>query len=111
MRETGGGRADRGDAGAPGIPPPVSLVLSHVRLVVLALLALTILYLLLVAAVWRMQERIVWQPPRLASFPEGDARRLEYASDDGQPLYAYLVGEPATAPGLLVACHGNADLA
>lgn len=82
-----------------------------VRTFLVALVGLTLLYLLLVAAVWRMQERIVWQPPRLASFPEGDARRLEYASDDGQPLFAYLVGEPATAPGLLVACHGNADLA
>lgn len=82
-----------------------------VRTVLVALVGLTVVYLLLVATVWRMQERMVWQPPRLAVFPEGGARRLEYESDDGQPLFAYLVGDPASAPGLLVACHGNADLA
>ena len=69
------------------------------------------LYLVLVLAVWRLQERVVWQPPRLAVAPEAQARRIEYAADDGQRLLAYLVGEPARAAGLLIAWHGNADLA
>jgi pimeloyl-ACP methyl ester carboxylesterase len=46
----------------------------------------------------------------MAQYPIAE-RRLDYASDDGQPLFAYLVGDPARAPGLLIAYHGNADLA
>jgi fermentation-respiration switch protein FrsA (DUF1100 family) len=78
-------------------------------LVALALLAA--LYLLLVAAVWAWQERVVWQPPRPAAYPEAGARRIAYAAEDGQPLYAYLIGDPARSAGLLVAFHGNAELA
>src|SRR5688500_2004025 len=65
----------------------------------------------MLVAAWRMQERIVWQPPRLAQYPGADTRRLDYASDDGQPRLAFLVGDPAHAPGVLIAYHGNADLA
>ncbi|HVE78607.1 MAG TPA: alpha/beta hydrolase [Gemmatimonadaceae bacterium] len=81
------------------------------RVLASALAVLVAVYLLLLLAAWRLQERIVWQPPRLASYPGAVARRIDYASDDGQPLFAYLVGDPARAPGLLIACHGNADLA
>jgi uncharacterized protein len=82
-----------------------------VRLVISALVVLAALYVVMLIATWRMQERIVWQPPRLAAYPKVDAQRLDYSSDDGQPLFAYLVGDPARAPGLLIAHHGNADLA
>jgi hypothetical protein len=83
-----------------------------VRLLLSILLLAAVVYLLVLAVAWRMQERIVWQPPRLAVWPEANgARRIDYASDDGQPLYAYLVGDPVHAPGLVIACHGNADLA
>jgi pimeloyl-ACP methyl ester carboxylesterase len=75
------------------------------------LIGLVVLYALVLFAAWRMQERIVWQPPRLAVEPAGPAQRIDYASDDGQPLLAYLVGDPARAEGLIVAYHGNADLA
>ncbi len=81
------------------------------RLVISALILLAALYVVMLIAAWRMQERIVWQPPRLAQYPSADSRRLDYASDDGQPLFAFLVGDPARAPGLLIAYHGNADLA
>jgi fermentation-respiration switch protein FrsA (DUF1100 family) len=83
--------------------------LTRPLLVTLALFAA--LYLLLIAAVWAWQERVVWQPPRLAAYPEPGARRILYTSDDGQPLYAYLVGDPAHSAGLLIAFHGNAELA
>jgi fermentation-respiration switch protein FrsA (DUF1100 family) len=43
--------------------------------------------------------------------PAARAQRIDYASDDGQPLYAYLVGDPVRARGLIIAYHGNADLA
>lgn len=81
------------------------------RLVISALIVLSALYVLMLIAAWRMQERIVWQPPRLAQYPSADTRRLDYASDDGQPLLAFLVGDPAHAPGVVIAYHGNADLA
>jgi pimeloyl-ACP methyl ester carboxylesterase len=81
------------------------------RLLLISVSILVVAYLLLNVAGWRWQERIVWQPPRLAEYPAAAARRIEYAADDGQPLYAYLVGDPARAPGLVIAHHGNADLA
>ena len=81
------------------------------RLVISAFVVLAAVYVVMLIAAWRMQERIVWQPPRLAAYPKGDARRVDYVSDDGQPLFAYLAGDPEHARGLLIAYHGNADLA
>ena len=81
------------------------------RLVLSALIVVVGLYLVVLLAAWRLQERIVWQPPRLAQYPDAGVRRLDYASDDGQPLFAYLVGDTARARGLLITYHGNADLA
>lgn len=81
------------------------------RRVLYALVALTVVFVVVLVAMWRLQERIVWQPPRLAVYPSGEARRIDYASDDGQPLFSYLVGDPSRAPGLIIAFHGNADLA
>jgi hypothetical protein len=78
---------------------------------VLGLVVLATMYLLLIAAAWAGQERIVWQPPRIVPYPEPGARRIAYSADDDQPLYAYLVGDPAHAAGLLIAFHGNAELA
>ena len=82
-----------------------------VRIVISALIVLTALYVVILIAAWRMQERLVWQPPRMGQYPTADTRRVDYASDDGQPLFAYLAGDPSRAPGLLIAYHGNADLA
>ena len=72
---------------------------------------LVVLYLLLIASIWAWQERVVWQPPRATPLADAAATRVEYAADDGQPLYAYVVGEPARARGVLIAFHGNAELA
>jgi hypothetical protein len=82
-----------------------------VRRVLYALVVLGVLFVVALIAMWRLQERIVWQPPRLAAYPSGEARRVDYRSDDGQPLFAFVVGEPARAAGLIIAFHGNADLA
>jgi uncharacterized protein len=76
-----------------------------------ALITIGVVCVLGLLAMWRLQERIVWQPPHLPQYPAADARRLEYVSDDGQPLFAYLVGDLARARGLVIAYHGNADLA
>ena len=81
------------------------------RPVLVVLLVLLSLYLLLIAAAWAWQERLVWQPPPPDHQAVTGARRITYEADDGQPLYAYLVGDPARAPGLLLSFHGNAELA
>jgi fermentation-respiration switch protein FrsA (DUF1100 family) len=84
---------------------------SRMRFVLLALAILAAIYLLLIAAAWAWQERIVWQPPRLATYPDAGALRIDYAADDGQPLFALLVGNQSRATGLLIAFHGNAEVA
>lgn len=81
------------------------------RLLLYALIAVAVVYLAILLAAWRMQERIVWQPPRLDVSPAGEARRIDYRSEDGQPLFAYLVEPPENARGLIISFHGNADLA
>jgi Hydrolases of the alpha/beta superfamily len=72
---------------------------------------------LFLAAAWRYQERIVWQPPD--QYPNGDpggATRVTFTAADGQPLFAYVVDNATdttrskSASPILV-FHGNADLA
>ncbi len=82
-----------------------------VRPLLIGLLLLAAVYLLLIAAAWAWQERIAWQPPRGADDAGTAAQRIAYAAADGQPLYAYLVGDPARSAGMLMAFHGNAELA
>lgn len=75
-----------------------------VALVVLALL------LGLVALLWRTQERILFQPPRLYGKPV-EFGRVSYHASDGQLLAGFIVGDPRTESGVLLCFHGNADLA
>jgi uncharacterized protein len=81
-----------------------------------ALLALVVLAVVVVLA-WRFQERIVWQPPSPPYPPDpAGARRVTFTAHDGQPLFGYVVGDeqpPAGShsPALVIAFHGNADLA
>ena len=87
-------------------------------------LAVVLLVCLTIAAlVWRRQERIVFQPPLPPSLAVPPwATRVTYHASDGQPLVGYLVGgrggvasppptAGAAAAPLLLAFHGNADLA
>lgn len=72
---------------------------------------LAVVLALLVAALWGMQERILFQPPR-GPFPDGaGATRVAYAAADGRPLHGFLVESASPGAGLLIAFHGNADLA
>ena len=58
---------------------------------------------------WRLQERILFQPPRLIeTAPE--TGRAAYDALDGQRLMGYMIGDPKSAPGVLLCFHGNADL-
>lgn len=59
--------------------------------------------------IWRFQERILFQPPALADLPM-ESGRARYEAVDGQQLTGYMVGDPSTAPGVLLCFHGNADL-
>jgi len=96
---------------------PVRALLSTLLVVLTIVL---VLCLALVALVWWQQERVVFQPPRQPSpAPPSWARRVSYQASDGQPLFGYLVGGKSTsssrtdaaATPLLLAFHGNADLA
>ncbi len=59
---------------------------------------------------WRSQERILFQPPRLLEAPP-ESGRVSYEAVDGQRLVGFMVGDPRAAPGVLLCFHGNADLA
>ena len=64
-----------------------------------------------VGFIWLFQERIAFQPPPAQQPDSVEANRVSYQARDGQPLFAYVVGNPKTAKGLLMSFHGNADLA
>jgi fermentation-respiration switch protein FrsA (DUF1100 family) len=75
-----------------------------VAFVILALLSGSLLL------VWGSQERILFQPPRLLEAPP-ESGRISYDAVDGQRLTGFMVGDPKSAPGVLLCFHGNADLA
>jgi pimeloyl-ACP methyl ester carboxylesterase len=76
-------------------------------IVVLVVVGLLLGFLFLL---WWSQERILFQPPR---FDEAavESGRVSYKATDGQELIGFIVGDPRTAPGVLLCFHGNADLA
>ena len=73
----------------------------------LVILALLLGFLLLL---WWSQEKILFQPPRLYT-ETAELGRVEYRASDEQQLTGFMVGDPRTAPGVLLCFHGNADLA
>ncbi len=68
-------------------------------------------FLLLLALVWWGQEKLIYFPQPGPYDHPAEVHRMDYAAADGQPLLAYVVGDPATARGVLLCFHGNADLA
>jgi pimeloyl-ACP methyl ester carboxylesterase len=79
---------------------------------VLALIAggLALLYVGLLALLWRFQEQIVFQPPRGIAFADVAARQVHYRAEDGTELFAFVVGECGPPGPVVLAFHGNADL-
>ena len=74
------------------------------------------------ALLWRLQERVVFQPPRGVVVPVDDAVPVTYEAADGHRLTGYLVGgEHGAVAGsalsggvdrpMVLAFHGNAELA
>lgn len=80
-------------------------------LLLLAVVGLTLLYVGLLAMLWAFQERVVFQPPAGIAPAHVDARRVEYRASDGATLFAYVVGECRPDSPVVLAFHGNADLA
>ncbi|HEY4132951.1 MAG TPA: alpha/beta hydrolase [Gemmatimonadaceae bacterium] len=77
----------------------------------LIVVGLGLLYFGLLVMLWAFQERVVFQPPSRVAPADVDARRVEYRTADGVELFAYIVGDCSTASTVLLAFHGNADLA
>jgi fermentation-respiration switch protein FrsA (DUF1100 family) len=81
----------------------------------IAVLTAVVVYLLLLGLLWLQQERIVFQPPLalrgMKHDVSQDVRQVPYRAEDGTDLFAFLVGDSARSQGLLLAFHGNADLA
>jgi len=84
--------------------------IAHQRLMVI-LVFLVAGFLLLIVLAWTLQERIAFQPPPPPYPDPASTTRVEYTARDGQRLFAYVVGDPGQSGGLLIAFHGNADLA
>ncbi len=76
---------------------------------IVAMLVLAVVGLL-IALVTVFQERIAFQPQG-PPYPEAKAHRVDYVAADGQRLFAYLVGAHVGDKPLLIAFHGNADMA
>lgn len=84
------------------------------RLMFAALFVVAIVLLLLAAVtagIWFFQERLTFQPQGPPFPEEGNAARVDYSASDEQQLLAYIVGDPDSTKPLLIAFHGNADLA
>jgi fermentation-respiration switch protein FrsA (DUF1100 family) len=77
---------------------------------VTAVLIVLALLLGFLALLWQSQERILFQPPRFHETPV-ETGRTSYNASDGAHLTGFVVGDPKTAPGVLLCFHGNADLA
>lgn len=67
--------------------------------------------LLLLALIWWGQEKLVYFPQPAPYAHPAEIHRVDYVAADGQPLLAYVVGDPAASRGVLLCFHGNADLA
>jgi hypothetical protein len=79
---------------------------GYVMLAVLAWVAVTTAWL------WWNQERVVFQPPGVAPPDPVGARRVAIRAPDGHESFAFVVpAEGAPRPTVVIAFHGNADLA
>lgn len=89
-----------------------SLTRSRVtQIVSWVLIGLGLGYLGLLLLLWRFQERVVFQPPVVPATGRVPARRIEYTTSDGVRLFAYIVGDCSSQHPVMLAFHGNADVA
>ena len=74
-------------------------------------MGVAIVYVAVVLMLWHFQERIVFQPPPDALGGPVAARQVRYHADDGVELFAYVVGECVPGSTVVLAFHGNAEIA
>lgn len=75
------------------------------------LLSVGTLYVGVIVLLWVFQEQVLFQPPRVGPTALETARKVHYHTADGVALFAYLVGECRPGSALMLAFHGNADVA
>lgn len=85
-------------------------------MLLLGLLIAAAVYLALLGLLWLNQERIVFQPPPASALTvryagSEEVRQVSYRAEDNTELFGFVVGDPDRAEHLLIAFHGNADLA
>ena len=68
-------------------------------------------FALLLLLIWWGQEKLVYFPQGPPYPDAAEVHRVDYTAADGQPLLAYVIGDPASDRGALLCFHGNADLA
>jgi fermentation-respiration switch protein FrsA (DUF1100 family) len=90
----------------------VSIVRSRLLNVILIIAGIVLVVaIVFVGLVSVFQERIAFQPQG-PPYPEVDSSlRVDYSAADGQHLIGYIVGHPDSVHGLVLAFHGNADMA
>ena len=82
-----------------------------VTILAIVLIGTIVLLSAMVGGVWWRQERIAYQPPPDRPRAPAGVRRVEYDAVDSQPLVGFLVEPDEASNGVLLAFHGNADLA
>jgi fermentation-respiration switch protein FrsA (DUF1100 family) len=82
-----------------------------VNLIVALAVSVVAMYLGLLLLIWRFQERVVFQPPKVASQSSARSRTVSFQTADGLDLFAHVVGEYLPGTTVLLAFHGNADIA
>jgi pimeloyl-ACP methyl ester carboxylesterase len=82
-----------------------------IYLLSLVALGLVLLYAGLLGMLWWFQEQVVFQPPNGVPAFTVPARRVVYHTTDSIPLFAYIVGDCTPTSTLVLAFHGNADVA
>jgi uncharacterized protein len=80
-------------------------------LIALVLAGLALLYVGLLVMLWWNQERVLFQPPARVAPSDVAAERVAYRARDGVELFAYVVGNCTPASTVVLAFHGNADIA
>jgi fermentation-respiration switch protein FrsA (DUF1100 family) len=80
-----------------------------IAVIVVTIVVVLVLVLMVLVSVF--QERIAFQPQGPPYPAANGADLVEYRASDGQPLFAYVVGTASGDKPLLIAFHGNADLA
>jgi fermentation-respiration switch protein FrsA (DUF1100 family) len=95
------------DNGPRGIAGRVLTIAGIAILLALVWVAVTTLWL------WRHQERVVFQPPSAWTHAPAPARRVTFRAADGHELFGYVLTprESAATGVVVIAFHGNADLA